>query len=232
MNASTPATPNSDLTGRARIRDAALAVFADRGTKGTTVQLVAEQAGVSTGLIRHHFGSKAGLLTACDDYAIGTMLDQARSALDEETAADPGVVEEMYATDRAGSRYLARALAEGTSAAVQLYAAGADLAERFLSERWPDRFPPGSIQVRDAAGVMGTMHLSPLIMHAHLSQRMGVDALDQEGAPRVAAAIATVYQTMADFFDAEEGQRIADALPGSTDDDGPKGHQTAGRGPS
>lgn len=228
MDTSKPSTPDYDLTGRARIRDAALTVFADHGTKGTTVQLVAKQAGVSTGLIRHHFGSKAGLLTACDDYAIGTMLDQARSALEAETAAEPGFVGEMYRTNRAGSRYLARALTEGTAAAAQLYAAGADLAERFLSERWPDRFPPGSMAARDAAGVMGTMHLSPLVMHAHLSERMGVDALDQEGAPRVATSIAALYQTMAVFFDAEEGRRIADALPGSTDDDGPKGHRAAG----
>lgn len=224
-------TPNPDLTGRARIRDAALTVFADRGTKGTTVQLVAAQAGVSTGLIRHHFGSKAGLLAACDDYAIGTVLDQARNALDKETAAEPGFFEEMYRTNRARSRYLARSLAEGTSAAAQLYAAGADLAERFLSERWPDRYPPGSMQVRHAAGVMSTMHLGPLVLHAHLSERIGIDALDQEGTSRVATAIAALYQTMADFFDAGEGRRITGALSGS-EDDGPEGHDAAGEGQS
>jgi len=54
----------SDLTARARIREAAIELFADRGIEGATIRDIAEKAGVSSGLLRHHFGSKEGLLVA------------------------------------------------------------------------------------------------------------------------------------------------------------------------
>src|SRR5690625_4648051 len=181
MNSARP-DPDPDLTGRARIRDAALKVFAEHGVKGATVQLIAGQAGVSTGLIRHHFGSKAGLRAACDAHAIGTLLDQARGALEEDVSV-PGFATSMYRSTQAGTRYLARALVEGSTSADELFEAGAELAERFLSEHWPDRFPAGSQAAKDAAAVMGTMHLGPLVLHAQLSRRMGADSLEPEHAP-------------------------------------------------
>lgn len=55
----------ADLTGRARIRDAAIACFATEGF-GSSVRTIAERAGVSPGLVTHHFGSKSALREACD----------------------------------------------------------------------------------------------------------------------------------------------------------------------
>src|SRR3712207_8086528 len=48
---------DDDLTGRARIRDAAIRRFAVDGF-GTSVRAIAADAGVSPGLVIHHFGSK------------------------------------------------------------------------------------------------------------------------------------------------------------------------------
>src|SRR5206468_4735750 len=53
------ATPPSDLTGAARIRDAALRQFAARGVAAASLRHVAKAAGVSPGLVQHHFRSKA-----------------------------------------------------------------------------------------------------------------------------------------------------------------------------
>ncbi|UGT38654.1 TetR family transcriptional regulator [Nocardia yamanashiensis] len=55
-----------DLTTRARIRDAAIAAFGAEGF-GVGVRAIATAAGVSPGLVIHHFGSKDGLREACDD---------------------------------------------------------------------------------------------------------------------------------------------------------------------
>lgn len=55
----------ADLTGRARIRDAAIECFATEGFTAP-VRTIAERAGVSPGLITHHFGSKDALRAACD----------------------------------------------------------------------------------------------------------------------------------------------------------------------
>ncbi len=65
----TAATPSerlaSDLTARARVRDAAIECFAEGGFDAP-LRTIAEHAGVSPGLITHHFGSKAALRTECD----------------------------------------------------------------------------------------------------------------------------------------------------------------------
>ncbi len=55
----------SDLTARARIRDAAIGCFADDGFD-SPFRTIAVRAGVSPGLITHHFGSKAVLRAECD----------------------------------------------------------------------------------------------------------------------------------------------------------------------
>ncbi|MFI5777908.1 TetR family transcriptional regulator [Nocardia sp. NPDC051570] len=56
-----------DLSTRARIRDAAIVTFGDQGF-GVGVRAIAAAAGVSAGLVNHHFGSKDGLREACDEY--------------------------------------------------------------------------------------------------------------------------------------------------------------------
>ena len=48
--------------GRARLVDAALACLAEHGHQGTTVRKIAERAGVTAGLVRHHFDGKDALL--------------------------------------------------------------------------------------------------------------------------------------------------------------------------
>lgn len=62
-----------DLTAAARIRDAAIDHF---GRDGFAVGLraIATAAGVSPGLVIHHFGSKEGLRKACDDFIVETVL--------------------------------------------------------------------------------------------------------------------------------------------------------------
>lgn len=59
-----------DLTAEARIRGAALKLFAERGFEGTTVRAIARAAGVSPALIIHHYGSKEQLRDAVDEYVL------------------------------------------------------------------------------------------------------------------------------------------------------------------
>lgn len=60
-----PAASNAD-----KIRDAALVNFAARGVGATSLREVACAAGVSIGLVQHHFGTKAGLVAAVDRYVV------------------------------------------------------------------------------------------------------------------------------------------------------------------
>ena len=59
-----------DRTARAAIRDEALRLFAAQGPDAVTVRQVAAAAGVSPGLVMHHFGSKAGLRAAVDEHVL------------------------------------------------------------------------------------------------------------------------------------------------------------------
>lgn len=54
-----PAYPLADA--RNAIMEAAIALFAERGFHGATMREIAQRAGVSQGLLHHHFGSKEGL---------------------------------------------------------------------------------------------------------------------------------------------------------------------------
>src|SRR3989442_8290525 len=64
------AIPDSDLTAAARIREAALRLFAARGVSGASIRDVAKAAGVSPGLVQHHFRSKARLRRAVEESVI------------------------------------------------------------------------------------------------------------------------------------------------------------------
>lgn len=60
-----PDRPAADLTARAKVRDAAIAAFAEQGFDAS-FRVIAARAGVSPGLITHHFGSKEQLRAECD----------------------------------------------------------------------------------------------------------------------------------------------------------------------
>jgi AcrR family transcriptional regulator len=70
-----------------RIRDAALQNFAIHGTAGTTLREIATTAGVSIGLVQHHYGTKARLIAAVDEYVL-TLLSASLAAPPASTLAD------------------------------------------------------------------------------------------------------------------------------------------------
>src|SRR6516162_6324533 len=76
-----------DRTARAVIRDEALRLFAELGPDGVTVRQLAAAAGVSPGLVLHHFGSKQGLRQAVDEHVLG-LFDRMLGTVTGEHAAD------------------------------------------------------------------------------------------------------------------------------------------------
>ena len=91
---------------RARILDAAAALFLDRGYARTTVQEIAERAGVARDTVHAVFGSKARVLTALidtrlvPDGAVGNVTETAAAqAVKDEV--DPRRQIELFATSMA-----------------------------------------------------------------------------------------------------------------------------------
>ena len=79
MNVSDDAT--TPAPARARILDAAEAVFARYGFDGATTRRIAEMAEVPTGLVNYHFGSKLGLYRAIFELRAPTVMDQRAAGL-------------------------------------------------------------------------------------------------------------------------------------------------------
>ena len=72
----------SDLTAFARIRDAALKLIGEKGAAATSIREVARAAGVSPGLVQHHFTSKRALESAVGAYVAGKMAELGGAALE------------------------------------------------------------------------------------------------------------------------------------------------------
>lgn len=58
------------LSGKERLLLSAMKLFGESGFDGVSVRDIANDANVSIGLIKHHFGSKEGLRQAVDEYFI------------------------------------------------------------------------------------------------------------------------------------------------------------------
>src|SRR4029450_12450938 len=142
--------PPEEITGRARIRDAALEQFALHGFEGATIRGIAEAAGVSPGLVQHTFRSQGGLRRACDE-AVLDLVRRKLAGTRDGKISNPTFIAALYSSAPALVRYIARAVADGSTAGAELFAGMAAATEEFLSGNWPDRFPAGSTRMRDAA---------------------------------------------------------------------------------
>jgi len=179
----------SDLTARARIRDAALRLFAERGIDGASIRDIAKAAGVSGGLVRHHFGSKEGLRDACDAYALDRMMRIKEQAVLEGQLANPGFLPATHPTIVLMYRYLARAMVDGSRAAAAMFDEMVELAEQ-----WLGRHQPGlSDDPRAYAAVLVAMQTGLLALHDHLSRNLDADILSPEGHLRMSRALVDFY---------------------------------------
>lgn len=122
-----------DLTAAARIRDAAIEQFGQHGF-GVGLRTIAEAAGVSAGLVIHHFGSKEGLRKACDDYAAEEIRSTKSAALksnDPATWLSQMAEIESYAPLMG---YLVRSMQSGGELAKILWHKMIDDAEQYLQD--------------------------------------------------------------------------------------------------
>jgi AcrR family transcriptional regulator len=180
---------DADLTARARIREKALALFAEQGVAATSLRAVAQAAGVSPALIIHHFGSKAGLRRAVDDAVTDAFREQF-AHVDPESSPDvfsARAGEAFAAVVGANSilrRYLRRSVLEASPD-------GAALLDRLLAwtTRGLDAFErdgalrPGTDPTWRPYQVLFVM-LGPLLLEPLLEQHLGADAFE----PGVVAA--------------------------------------------
>jgi AcrR family transcriptional regulator len=122
----------ADLAPRARIREAALRLYAEHGLRATSIRMVADEAGLSPGAVMHHFKSKDVLAEAVQ-HAVIAKIRQVVSEVGLDAPPPVATRERRQAFDQlvgdnpAIAGYLRRVMLEGGPAGVALFTEGFEL---------------------------------------------------------------------------------------------------------
>jgi AcrR family transcriptional regulator len=173
-----------DLTARARIRDSAIALFAERGIGSATIRDIAQAAGVSSGLVRHHFGSKDGLRRACDEYAMaeGARL---RSRVFSESQS---ILVSLHPAVIRLQRYLVRSTLDSPDKTSAMFGRMVEMGEQWIDEQ--------GLHVADRrayAAVLVAMQMGMFLMADQLSAALGTDVTKPSGHLRMMAGAIDVF---------------------------------------
>jgi AcrR family transcriptional regulator len=183
----------SDLTTKARIRDAAIERFPRDGFAGATVRDIAADAGVSPGLVIHYFGSKANLHRECDEYVIHVIGEAKRPAITDGSYRQGGAIAALYQLMEPVGRYLAWALRTGGDASQRIFD---EMLEDVIVQmkEYQDAGLMATVDdLRTQAVVLMVMQLGGLVLHEHYTRHLGVDTLSAEGMLTVAPHMLRIY---------------------------------------
>jgi AcrR family transcriptional regulator len=188
-----------DRTARAVIRDEALRLFAERGPDAVTVRQIAGAAGVSPGLVIHHFGSKDGLRDAVDAHLLalfGAMLGELTTGDLYEPGAAGSLAEAVVRHLPPGSpvpAYLRRLLLGGGDS-------GRELFRRLYqgSRETLDAMAEAGLAARGAdpavrAAILMANDLAVLLLREHLAGVLGEDPLSAAGMARWGKEMLAIY---------------------------------------
>jgi TetR/AcrR family transcriptional regulator, regulator of cefoperazone and chloramphenicol sensitivity len=191
-----------DRTARAVIRDEALRLFAADGPDAVTVRQIAAAAGVSPGLVVHHFGSKDGLREAVDRHVLGLFevmfaemtSDGAPGLFDPAaTGSLAEAIVRHLPPDSPVPAYLRRLLlADGRAGRElfgRLYRMSMALMDVLVAAGLADAGADPAVR---AAFLMAN-DLAVLLLRDHLADVLGVDPLSGEGMTRWAREVLAIY---------------------------------------
>lgn len=185
--------PSEDATTAARIRDAAVARFGAQGFARTSVREIAAEAGVSAGLVIHHFGSKEGLRRACDDWMVGQLMGEKARLGDTSVAAsirewldDPGRF-------RAYLDYVATMLADGGEGGARLFDLLVSETRAMLAEGVASGAMRTSSDPELRALLVTVYGLAPLLMRDHLARALGAPLDDAATVRRMTLPTLELY---------------------------------------
>lgn len=194
---------DDDLTARALIRNAALALFAEHGPDAVSVRQIAAAADVSPGLVLHHFGSKGGLREAVDAYAADAFDAVMEVGADADIAAvlargDGGSIAAAFSrVFPPGSplpAYLRRLLLSGDPAGVTLFRDWHRATDRLLEEMGRMGLVRDSVDPEVRAAFVLANDLALLLLRPALRESLGFDPLDPAGLARWAEEVSAVYR--------------------------------------
>jgi AcrR family transcriptional regulator len=203
-------TADDDLTAAAVIRNAAMRLFAERGAAGVTIREIAAAAGVSAGLVMHHYGSKDGLKEAVDRRAVAffeEMIGELGRIGEEGGSAS---LAELFAdrldSEPAMTAYVRRLLADGGEAADALFAKLFEATVTGMRSLVAAGIARPAKDERIRTAFLLANDLSLVLLRRQIARATGLDPLTREGLAAWTAAVMDVYTG---------GVFAAPAVPGS-----------------
>jgi AcrR family transcriptional regulator len=185
-----------DLTAYARIRNAALELFATRGSAGTTIRDVARAAGVSPGLVQHHFGTKAGLRKAVDEFVLADALATITDLPDDLDERSVEFASRMGAVVRDRPEavlYLARAASEGSELGLEAFREIVEFGvPQFRAMERRGQVSP-DLDLEWAVIQMLVFQLATVMFEPAISHALGQPLLSEAGRRRVNAAAKRLF---------------------------------------
>jgi len=171
---------------RSRILAAACDRVAAGGSAGASVRAIAADADVSPALVLHHFGSKDGLLAACDAHVLATISDLKSDALAQGPGMDLlGAVAQSSEIAAPLVRYLARRLVEGGPTVDELVDTMVSDAHRYVRAGVENGIIRPSAHEEDRTVLLTLWSLGALMLHHHVERLLGFSMLDgPEGVQR------------------------------------------------
>lgn len=181
---------SEDLTARARIRDAAIDLFAERGIGPATIRDIAQAAGVSSGLLRHHFGSKEGLRDACDEHALARLATVRQQMLRGGGLADQSFLAAIRPEAMRLQSYLVRSMMDGSRGAEAMFLRMVEAGEDWLAGTDIETADP-----RAYSAVLVAMQMGMFLMHDQIAKAIGmrVDPPFSFGHARVLRAAVEIF---------------------------------------
>lgn len=182
------ATAIDDRTTKARIRDAAIRCFAENGIASTTARKVAAGAGVSPGLVMHHFGSMDGLRNACDEYVAAMIRELKTGAMTAGPGFDPLAALRSSADAPPLGKYLARTLVDGSARVAELVDEIVADAVEYTETGVRTGMLTSTAYPRERAAILTIWSLGALVLHDHLARLIGVDITEPLDHPKAGTA--------------------------------------------
>jgi TetR/AcrR family transcriptional regulator, regulator of cefoperazone and chloramphenicol sensitivity len=169
--------PADEHSSAERIRAAALRVLADHGVNATSFRMIADAAGVSIGLIQHHFGSKGRLIEAVDEYVLSAVREVVESAPLPPPPADALAeagrrIVSLFAEHPDVVDYLGRALVEGGAIGTMVFDGLVD-----ISVAQHEQFRAQNLTPPDLDPVWATLNplilrVGAIILRPHIERRL------------------------------------------------------------
>ncbi|WP_273734607.1 TetR/AcrR family transcriptional regulator [Mycolicibacterium septicum] len=186
-----PRATNDDLTAKARIRNAALDLYSKSGPDRISLRAIASEAGVTLGLVQHHYKTKAGLRDAVDQLVVDYFATALAEVPDVEHPADLAAardeaVRRMLEANPPVLDYVRRAVLDPSGENLHLLDVLVDLTAREVSTlrksgRASTRRRESTQIVAVLVRQMGEMLLAPLVDVVWAR----VDSSDAEHKPRL-----------------------------------------------